>query len=115
MRLRITYEWDIERIDAESGDIIDHYHADKLADYPAAKLQEALERRTIEGDNGKETFHLCIVRDIGNDEQGIVERAWSYVENGKLNRTFREADGAPVCTTPARFFRELAKASVAPQ
>jgi len=84
MKSKPLYEWDIETSD-ENGEIIDHYHADKLADLPA------LEERQ----------QLVLVMD---DEQG---RAWAYVQCGKLPEFFTDADDKRVDLVLRRFHKEL--------
>ncbi len=67
MRNLITYEWDIEEVD-EHNDIIDHDHQDVLTGY---------KRMTFADIDGKK-FVLVLVRNEGNDTNGIQGRSWAY-------------------------------------
>ncbi len=88
MAYRVTYEWTVERQD-EHGDIFDTRSYDTLAEAKAdAANQEAAD-----------SVEICLVRDVGNDIVGIVDRQWAYPDaNGKLPCCF--GDGAAI---PKRF------------
>ena len=49
-----------------------------------------------------ETADVGLVRDLGDDLEGIVDRQWVYIEDGKLPERFE--GGAKV---PARFHKQL--------
>jgi|TARA_Y100000034_G_C6827289_1_gene373113 hypothetical protein len=91
--MKTFYEWDVETLDA-NGDVQDHDHESKLKahrQYGAAIL------------SGKRNdLRLVLVRDVGSDDDGVAERAWAYVKDGKLPDEFD--DGTPV---PQRFHIEL--------
>lgn len=79
MKNEIKYEWDIEEID-EHGDIIDHNHADRLGDLDLTELKDANKR-------------LVLIRDEGNQNDGLQERYWAYPINGVLPEYFSDAMG----------------------
>ena len=87
----IVYEWCYETTD-ENGDIIENDHSDKLADF---------------SDNRK-TDQLCLIRNEGDEINGIEDRFWAYVKNGKLPELFSGALGETVnIKVPKRFHNEL--------
>lgn len=92
MTRQIAYEWDIETVD-EFGDIHDHNHSARCPGIPA----EPNER-------------LVLVRDAGNDDDGITDRQWAYVVDGKLPAKFSDALDVERASVPARFHRELSNA-----
>lgn len=99
--MTVSYEWDIERFDAESGDIIDHDHRDRLAEYAPDVLRSAL-RQDLD-------LRLVLVRDVGNDADGLTDRAWAYAKAGKLPEVFEDDQQHPTNTkVPKRFHAELA-------
>ena len=88
--MTVTYEWDIETVDPDTDDILDHRHADKLSELPKPGTNE----------------RLVLVRD---DDAG---RSWAYVKNGILPNFFSipEADGNEYETAvavPVRFEQEF--------
>lgn len=85
--MKTIYEWDYETVNKD-GDIIDHNHADKLTEFSEVC----------------KTDTLVLVRDSDN------ERAWAYVENGKLPEFFSDAYQRPTTKVPKRFHKELANA-----
>lgn len=88
----VIYEWCYETID-EHGDILDNDHADKLSDFSE-------DRRTKQ---------LCLVRNEGNNEDGLQDRYWAYVKNGKLPEFFEDGAGHLInISVPKRFHTELA-------
>jgi hypothetical protein len=87
-----NYEWDYETIDLNSGDIIDHNHANKLTDFRAED----------------KTDTLVLIRDSGDQIHGLQERTWAYVINNKLPEYFSDSTGIPLHKVPARFHKELA-------
>lgn len=88
--METRYEWCYETTD-EHGDILSGDFEDKLKDFQ---------------DNRK-TSQLCLVRNVGDEIDGVQYRSWAYVENGKLPEYFE--DGYKV---PMRFHQELQRAMV---
>lgn len=84
------YEWDIE--EWEDGDVIDHCHEARLAQYPASQLTE------IDGTK----YRLVLVYSHWLPNGDLEERTWAYVKDGMLPKTFE--DGFPV---PKYFHEEL--------
>jgi hypothetical protein len=85
-----SYEWDWEEVDTH-GDILDHNFSDKLKSQP-------------EPDNALTHYELVLVYNRGDDVEGIVDRSWAYVQDGKLPETFQ--NGIKV---PKRFHEEIRK------
>lgn len=84
--MTISYEWDIETID-EYGDVLDHDHSDKRPTRPL----EANEK-------------LCLVRDTGNDLDGLLDRQWAYVDaRGNLPSHFSMSCQQQGARVPKRF------------
>ena len=50
---------------------------------------------------------LGLTRNIGNDAEGLIDRTWAYVENGKLQEYFQTAGGSDDTKVPARFHKEF--------
>jgi hypothetical protein len=83
MRYQTSYEWVAETQD-EHGDIIDCRHNECLK-----KLKP------------KHYEVIGLVKDIGNDSEGLQDRTWAYIdESGKLPTEFE--DGTLV---PKRFLK----------
>lgn len=86
MTNKTYYEWDFERYDLITGDILDHDHAFKLTEF---WWQMANDQR------------LVLVWNLGSEE-GLVDRAWAYVQDGILPEKFD--NGRKV---PKRFQKEF--------
>lgn len=86
----INYQWDYESVD-EYGDIINHNHADKLADFGMEDI----------------TNSLVLVCDIGNEQDGLQERSWAYVVDYTLPEYFSDAAGLHTRKVPAKFHKEI--------
>lgn len=104
-----TYEWDIEEFDydpaaedPQAGDIIEHSFAEHLAEFSADDLKAALQCA------GK---RLVLVRNVGNDLDGITDRLWAYVVDGKLPEFFNAAGPLTSIAVPKRYIAELASVS----
>tara|TARA_R110002020_G_scaffold460443_1_gene678933 strand:- start:76 stop:450 length:375 start_codon:yes stop_codon:yes gene_type:complete len=67
--MKTIYEWDIETLD-KHGDIQDHYHHDTLF----ALLATLKRWKPTEG----ERYEVVLVRDVGDDCEGLVDRQWWY-------------------------------------
>lgn len=95
----VYYEWDYETVD-EHGDIIDHHHSDDLATIyvPSEEIDNFATKR------------LVLIRNKGNDVEGLKERLWAYVTKEGLLPSFFSDDGEEPTGvhTPSRFHRELA-------
>jgi len=92
MKSTVSYEWDYETVD-EDGDIIDHNHSESLSRY---------------GESDK-TDTLVLIRELGNDRDGMIDRTWAYVKDGKMPEYFTDSAGVVGAKVPERFHKELAK------
>ena len=89
MRNEVHYEWCWEYSD-EHGDIEDLNHGDTLKDLGAA------------WEDNLYKAELTLIRNVGNDIEGLLDRTYAYPQNGKLPEFFE--DGEKV---PKRFQKEL--------
>tara|TARA_R110000824_G_scaffold77938_1_gene196911 strand:- start:580 stop:954 length:375 start_codon:yes stop_codon:yes gene_type:complete len=98
-----NYEWDMELAEDPwimpdgdvCADILDHRHENHLRD-----LQE------LPSPQDGEHHRLVLVRDMGNEEEGVTCRQYAYLtQEGELPEYFGEAQGYKI---PVRFHRELA-------
>jgi hypothetical protein len=88
MKKEIVYEWCIEDRD-EFGDVEDLNFADNLADL------------------NTETGDIVLVRSEGNDAEGVTDRYWAYVKDGKLPDVFEIAGELTQIKIPNRFHKEV--------
>ena len=92
--MKTVYEWCAERLDGE--DIVDHRHADRLRDLWPVDDDE----------------RLCLVRDTGDDINGLSDRMWAYADNRMLPSHFTycgEGMHPNGFKVPQRFHREIAR------
>jgi hypothetical protein len=103
MGAKVYYEWDIETWD-EWDDIIEHYHADKVA--------ELFKFLDTFGDpeNPDHQFKIVLVRTLWCESEGVVDRTWAYVNHGYLSPTFQTGLGQRMTRVPKRFHVELCRA-----
>lgn len=92
MKQEALYEWDYETID-EYGDVIDHNFSNKLFFYSYIDI----------------TPVLALVRDSGNEIDGLNNRAWAYVRDGVLPDHFTDSYGCVIAKVPKRFKTEFEK------
>lgn len=95
---RTTYEWTLEYID-EHGDIIDADFDTKLADL--IKGQRYKEGEDFGGEVVRR-IDIGLVRDYGNDEDGLIDRQHAYIKDGAFPVKF---DGG--AAVPTRFALEM--------
>ena len=88
----VTYEWDIETVTDEDGDVMDHNHADKL--------KELLFYKNEKPDMDGCHYELVLVRDLWEDSN-LEQRTWAYPDGGKMPKEFD--NGVAV---PKRFLEE---------
>lgn len=86
--MAITYEWVAEPVD-KHGDIIDPLFDDTLAKVKEWKAEDF---------DGCVRIEYALVRNDGNDEEGLQERQYAYTHDG-----FKFDHGAKV---PKRFIKE---------
>ena len=67
--MTINYEWDIELVDSESMDVLDHNHA--------SNLKEIARYKTVKPDQG-EFYSLVLVRDDWREDGQLMTRDWWY-------------------------------------
>lgn len=96
----IIYEWTVETLDfypdCDDPDIIDTSAFDTLSD--ALRFHRETD----------EPSRIVLVRNVGNDVEGLTDRAWAYVVNGKMNEFFELGGGEESnIRVPLRFHREL--------
>lgn len=97
--MAITYEWTVEIIEDpsdEDSDILDTIAFDNLEnalnfmrDDPAARL--------------------VLVRNVGNDLDGLTDRLWAYVKDGKLPEYFEDGGAETAVRVPGKCHQELAR------
>ena len=76
----VTYEWKLELMD-EHGDIVDALH------FSENELQDALEA-FIRHAPDHHAAAIALVRDTGNDVDGITDRQHAYLMDGTLPEAF---------------------------
>ena len=91
MRHEISYEWVIEELD-EHGDITDCNHWDSL-------VQSSENRSILSG-----PFDIGLVFNKGNNDDGLVEREYVYIDKSTLLLPPEFDNGRKV---PSRFHIEL--------
>ena len=100
---QILYEWCLEEVEYEmiDGELVDDIVDQHFSDYAAEFLPTVL--------TNTKRFQMCLVRDVGNDVEGIVDRAWAYcVEvNGRMELPETFDNGKAV---PKKFRKELERA-----
>lgn len=95
--MAIRYEWDCETIDPASMDVVSHLHGD-LVNLPWSEPHT----------------RIVLVRDVGNDEDGLLERHWAYVDPGSKMLPSHFADecgNETLVRVPQKFHREIALAA----
>ncbi len=92
--MAVSYEWDVERVDTDGDEILDHDHRARLSEYTVDVLGSAI-RRDLD-------MRLVLVRDGDN-----CDRGWAYVVNGELPENFLDANDDIIAPVPARFRQEL--------
>lgn len=91
MAMQVKYEWTMEII--EDDEIVDSDFSDSLS----------FDKSRLEGND------LGLVRNEGNENEGVTDRLWAYVKDGKLPQFFSNANGLPTgYKVPVRFHNELA-------
>ena len=95
-----VYEWDVELVDKEYEDILDHEHSDKCPGIPTLDTEVVFER-------------LVLVRDVYR-QWDLSDRTWAYVKDGKLPEYFSDAWQREETKhkVPKRFHAELEKYAV---
>ena len=97
----VTYEWDIETVDPETGDILDH----NFNDDPSALLLGFVTQDP--------TMRLALVRHVNDKIDGETSRLGAYMDDAwNLPRTFEYGEGMDSgVTVPKRFHRMIARAA----
>jgi hypothetical protein len=92
--MKVAYDWDIEELTLdEHAEIVDHWYADSLANYPIRPLTP--------------NEDLTLVRYEYTDIDGEQSRYWAYVRNGKLPEFFSDAYDVTDIKVPQKFHKEL--------
>lgn len=90
--MSVKYEWTIEEL--EDGEVIDSDFRDKLLEFNFNHFTTGID--------------LGLVRNEGNDIDGLTNRLWAYVKDGKLPDYFQDAYlQTTSIKIPARFHKEL--------
>ena len=97
MRNTVQYEWLYEHTDIH-GDIHDHDHANTYAELMRVS-------RTIEGLKG----NVVLVRNEGNENEGLTHKSWAYLKDGKLPACFSDAFNCelPNMKVPQKFIKQV--------
>jgi hypothetical protein len=101
--MSVGYEWvteEVEDTDLENEvDVISMIHYDTF--------RKAAERAEDLRAQGKQAM-VGLVRDVGNEIDGLTDRQWAYIEDGQLPEKF---DGG--ARVPKRFMVEVCNANSA--
>ena len=93
---QISYEWCVESVVRETGDIEDLNFVDSFADA----------RSESQDDDGYD-YDIVLVRTEGNDYAGVTGRLWAYVEAGVLPEFFANASCNATCVkVPKKYHKE---------
>ena len=104
---QIYYEWCIESVVRETGDIEDLNFVDSFA---AALLGRQTEKAPLLLNDYEYDYDIVLVRNEGNDAEGVTGRLWAYVEGGVLPEFFANASGnATTVKVPKKYHTELEK------
>lgn len=98
--MTICHEWIIELLEDATdpdGDIVDTIAFDTLKD--------ALHFMT-----GDDNCRLVLVRNVGGEVEGLTDRLWAYVGDGKLPDYFEDGGAETAIRVPAKFHNDLARA-----
>ena len=90
------YEWVYENVDECGG--IEEVFGDS-----AAEVFSNIS--STDGDPQDWLWRIALVRYLGNDDDGVVDRDYAYVDNDKLPIKFKNQDFG----VPQRFHKELAQ------
>lgn len=95
-----SYEWCVESVVRESGDIEDNNFVSSFAEAASIVQSETDE------DDGCD-YRIVLVRTEGSEDDGVTDRLWAYVEDGSLPEFFANAYGnATSVKVPQRFHKE---------
>lgn len=105
MRNQVRYEWvalAIEDYDNGEHDIQDRSERDTLA----AARQDAA---GFAASGRYSRTEIELVRDEGNDLDGLIDRQFAVLKDGRLPEYFSYGDGEELARVPQRFHRECNK------
>jgi len=85
MRDRTTYEWVFEELD-ENGDIVDPLFSDSFKEAKSYRDQMV----------SNYGYDIALVKYIGNNEDGILDRQYAYIKDEALPATFPDRTKVPV-------------------
>lgn len=90
------YEWDLETVDGQGDDaeILEHDHFDKLSLIPYRQPNQ----------------RLVLVRDTGNDAEGLTDRLWFYFDGSNESSFFTDSTGSETqIAVPKKYMAEFEK------
>ena len=105
--MAVSYEWDVETLDEAPSeanrfdpDITDHHHCDSYVE--ALAIVDDHVNIARRGWSSPIACRIVLVRDQGNDEEGLTDRSWAYVTDGKLPEQFNYGGGELVASRRER-------------
>ena len=104
-----AYEWAVELVDKEYGDILDLAFSDKCPEIPSTDDRLGASYGL---DIDVVFERLVLVRDVYRNWD-LSDRSWAYVEDGKLPEYFSDPWQQEECKVPKRFHAEIEKKEVA--
>lgn len=104
MKTEVIVEWLLEVLDGPDDgsdpDILDVRHA---ATFEAVRKYV---RHEVENGWNPDHMRIGLVRDRGNEDEGIICRSWAYISSGKLPSYFNDTD-QDVAKVPAKYQNEI--------
>jgi hypothetical protein len=100
----VDYEWCVEIVLRETEDIEDNNFV--------TSLEEAISFVHSEEDSDEYEYKIVLVRSEGNDDNGITDRLWAYMEEGSLPELFSNAYGNTTqVKVPQKYQKEAKRCS----
>lgn len=93
----VRYEWVIEQLDRADGDEAEIVGVDHRDTYAEAVKAAALE----------DYARIALVRDRGDDVDGLQCRSWAYIEAGVLPEFLLDANCAQIARVPVKFRKQF--------
>jgi hypothetical protein len=98
--MAIFYEWIVEFLEDGSEDS-DIYDTSAMDTYAEAHLAATTWETTP-------FVRIGLTRNEGNDIEGLTDRMWAYIKEGKLDEWFNQGTDFPTgVSVPKRYMKEL--------
>ena len=97
----VDYEWCVEKVLIDSGDIEDMRFTETLG-----RAKSIAKQLRVLDQAGEHDYQIVLVRSEGSEHAGVTDRLWAYLKDGQMPEYFSNGLADTKVRVPKKYRRE---------